>query len=530
MNLSLKLGSYRGFFWEQVGSAWVIGCLHRIEKETLAAVASRCGNAVSLETDLLDFLEKQCCFFSIVIDSEESVYLAVDHLGSFPLFFSVDRISGTIVVSDDAPSCSKSKMIDDLGLLEYQCTYVTYGGRTLWEDVREVNEGTYVRIDKKIGSVEERRYWEFKRAFPSSSASLDQVEDVVRPVFRDVIRFLDGRTAVIPITSGLDSRTIAACLKAADYERVLTFSIGARDSEDVMIGKRVASNLGFPWEHVEITGEMWRERFGSDRYREALRYSILGGRINHILMAFALDILKGRGALPDDAVFLPGHAGSIMGGELKCSPVFKRAISKARLVANSCLVECRIDLPSGVRRNRLESVIADLIDLPEGGYSYKDCAAAADTIHTIGYINKFIVNDVRNYESANYEWYLPLLDRRWCDFWMNVSFEDAWRKELIRRFVNEGTAQFGLFYEKGDAPVVTLRNIVKSHAHLISAVRRIKGCICRSPARRNAYFSAYGQLEFKSVLKKNRYAMELPNAKVMDDSLAVVLEDGLLQT
>ena len=275
---------------------------------------------------------------------------------------------------------------------------------------------------------------------------------------------------------------------------------------------------------------MWRERFGSDRYREALRYSILGGRINHILMAFALDILKGRGALPDDAVFLPGHAGSIMGGELKCSPVFKRAISKARLVANSCLVECRIDLPSGVRRNRLESVIADLIDLPEGGYSYKDCAATADTIHTIGYINKFIVNDVRNYEFANYEWYLPLLDRRWCDFWMNVSFEDAWRKELIRRFVNEGTAQFGLFYEKGDAPVVTLRNIVKSHAHLISAVRRIKGCICRSPARRNAYFSAYGQLEFKSVLKKNRYAMELPNAKVMDDSLAVVLEDGLLQT
>ena len=86
----------------------MIGCLHRIEKETLAAVASRCGNAVSLETDLLDFLEKQCCFFSIVIDSEESVYLAVDHLGSFPLFFSVDRISGTIVVSDDAPSCSKS--------------------------------------------------------------------------------------------------------------------------------------------------------------------------------------------------------------------------------------------------------------------------------------------------------------------------------------------------------------------------------------------------------------------------------------
>ena len=136
----------------------MIGCLHRIEKETLAAVASRCGNAVSLETDLLDFLEKQCCFFSIVIDSEESVYLAVDHLGSFPLFFSVDRISGTVVVSDDAPSCSKSKMIDDLGLLEYQCTYVTYGGRTLWEDVREVNEGTYVRIDKKIGSVEERRY------------------------------------------------------------------------------------------------------------------------------------------------------------------------------------------------------------------------------------------------------------------------------------------------------------------------------------------------------------------------------------
>lgn len=284
----------------------MIGCLHRIEKETLAAVASRCGNAVSLETDLLDFLEKQCCFFSIVIDSEESVYLAVDHLGSFPLFFSVDRISGTIVVSDDAPSCSKSKMIDDLGLLEYQCTYVTYGGRTLWEDVREVNEGTYVRIDKKIGSVEERRYWEFKRAFPSSSASLDQVEDVVRPVFRDVIRFLDGRTAVIPITSGLDSRTIAACLKAADYERVLTFSIGARDSEDVMIGKRVASNLGFPWEHVEITGEMWRERFGSDRYREALRYSILGGRINHILMAFALDILKGRGGVAGRCRFFAG--------------------------------------------------------------------------------------------------------------------------------------------------------------------------------------------------------------------------------
>lgn len=314
MQVSVKLDNFKGYAWQRVGDVCFIGTMPVEEaallQETISDIAEN-NNAAALAKEL----KGASGFFACVIETPECIALVADHMGSFPLFYSVDRDGGVITVSDCPQACaSKTTSLDDEGILQFRYCFTTMSDNTLWFGVKEVEGGSCVAIDKRTGLVEIAKYFEFTRSFADNPVGFNDLDHLVDSVFGLIKKEYGTRQIILPVTSGIDSRTIAVLLKEFGLEDVYTFSIGSSDSDDVRVGQEVAKNLGFSWRQIEISPAEWKGYLHSVDHKALMGYSLRGGRINHALMGHALLKLSDLGEIDSHSVFMPGHSGCIMGG------------------------------------------------------------------------------------------------------------------------------------------------------------------------------------------------------------------------
>ncbi|WP_165046353.1 asparagine synthase-related protein [Adlercreutzia sp. ZJ138] len=526
MQINVLLKGYKSYSWKRVGRTSLIGNL-KIEDENRLITAAEKADP---EPCILNSLTSVDSFFAMVIETEDKVLLVSDHLSSFPLFYSVQTDRGDIVISDEAEACSISKLANKVGMADYRVASVTMGSDTLWSDVMEVESGSIVRINKADGEVKCSRYWIPIRSFAQHSSTLSEVDYLAESVFGDIVRRYANKPIVVPITSGIDSRTIAVMLKRGGHEKVHTFSIGKRTDEDVKVGFEVAKALGLPWTYVDLTGEMWESYYKSDAYKEALLYAIGGGRLNHVLMAHAIKILDEASLIPEEAIFMPGHAGSIMGGELKRIPFYEKGLNRHDVAVIACAAESRIATLSKKEVVRISRAYEQRMSQGKEHLSQNECFAEIDTIHTQDYIFKFIVNDVRNYELFGYRWHLPLMEKRWCEFWLNASFNDAYGKALITSYVNQESKPFGLHFNRKPmkhgflAKALWLHPVAKGHARVLK--RRI--AIGSSERPVGGYFDAMSDVEYKRMIRRWQGVTDVMDANFVEESIQELKTRSLL--
>jgi asparagine synthase (glutamine-hydrolysing) len=130
---------------------------------------------------------------------------------------------------------------------------------------------------------------------------------------KNVCSFLAGRTAVIPLSGGFDSRLIAVLMKKLNYENVICFTYG-RKTNEVEISQSVASKLGFKWyfvdyDAIDYIGFTKDEQFLTYAFEYSGAYSMV-----YLQEYFAVKYLKENNLIPEDSVFLPGHSGDYLGG------------------------------------------------------------------------------------------------------------------------------------------------------------------------------------------------------------------------
>lgn len=224
MQLSISLKGYKSYSWKIVGRTSFIGNLKPDDVNRLIVAAGKSDPGSSVR-NVLDDVDS---YFAVVVETEEAVLLASDHLGSFPLFYSVEEDKESIIVSDEAAACSASKLVNGVGMADYRAAFVTMGSDTIWSGVEEVGPGSIVSINKVSGEVNRIRYWIPIRSFAQRSSTLSEISQLAESVFGDIARCYASEPIVIPITSGVDSRTIAVMLKKAGHERVHTFSVGKK--------------------------------------------------------------------------------------------------------------------------------------------------------------------------------------------------------------------------------------------------------------------------------------------------------------
>lgn len=434
MRLSLLLTDKR---WSHDGQGlWTRGVIFR-DTHLLKDVSPE-----SSMSDLYRWLTRLNGFFSIVMQTNEGVLAAVDRVRSLPLFYAVE--GDTFYLSDDA-ECLRTRLsrtpIDHDSVEELRFTGYVTGKRTLIATISQLQAGEYLVAEETSEgwTVRTHRYYEFRSRNPFFEEEAKFDATLTEVVFRCIdrlIRYADGRPIAIPLSSGADSRLIATALRYRNYQPLFAYTYGTRWSRDALGAPRVAQALGIPWRFVEYTRENWSYHWGSEQRKHYYRVASNWCSRPHLGDWIALRELSDW--LPPDTVFAPGHSGDfVAGSHIPHAYHSMKEITKEQLTRDILNYHYESEDRELFRRR-----ISEVVSMPE----VISLQQAVDTFEQWDWQErqaKYIVNSVRLYEYWGYDWWLPLWDSEFVEFWHRVPLRLRIGRRRYMRFVNDFCGHFG---------------------------------------------------------------------------------------
>jgi asparagine synthase (glutamine-hydrolysing) len=435
--------------WSSCGATHACGYAHLgdrfLRADAIAALLDACPtDAVWQET-----MGRLNGCFAVVTRRGAKLLAGVDRIRSIPLFFSS---RGTdCFVSDDAYlvlAASGSSEPNPMANAEFPLTGYVTGEETLYTGVRQVQAGCILRFDGARPDGPQRlRYYEFRHGgfFADDSAALvARLDEVHGRVFRRLLASLEGRSIVVPLSGGYDSRLIAVALRELDVKDVVCYSYGVPGNWESRVSKELADHLGFRWEFVPYSPERWRAWASTEAFREYFRSAGNLTSVPHIQDWPAVSELGRQGKLPAGAVFIPGHTGDfVTGGHVPKWYVRRPRVSRREVLDSICRAHYSLwEWPSGTERElteafdrRIERVIGPIPECsPEQAADLYECWELQERQA------KFICNALRVYESFGHEWRLPWYDAELMDFWSRVPIELRTGRALYLEYVRQRQA------------------------------------------------------------------------------------------
>lgn len=401
--------------------------------------------------------------YALIHNEDKGTFAAVDRVRSIPLFYGFAEKD--VYISDDANWIYEkipSKKVDDLSKNEFLFTGYVTDNKTLIPSIFQIRPGEIVNIflnQHGQWSIECRLYQPYspramlKKTTGEIMVCLDQI---LVNVFSRMIRIADGRSIVIPLSGGYDSRLIALMLKRLEYPNIITFSYGCKDSKEASISKSLAKALEWRWEFIEYTNEKWYSWYRSDDW---FKYSIMAGGLSstpHIQDWPALKMLKERGLIPEDSIIVPGHTVASPSEHVHYDEEFfvnhiqmpgydylpienfhKGGVHIEQIIDDILLDHYNLNgIPiedSFLLRSMKKNIALSLGEVS----SYEDDVSAYESWDLKERQSKFIVNSIRVYDYWGYSWWIPLLDKEFMDFWSRVPIELRLQKRLIKTYVDQ---------------------------------------------------------------------------------------------
>lgn len=385
-------------------------------------------------------------FYALILKQGGQLFAAVDRVRSIPLFYGVK--GNDFFISDSADWVREqvgNTTFDSLAKDEFLLTGYVTGPDTLFPDVKQLQAGEALIAKEINGQIEVRtcRYYRFVHEYEQTGnldGLLAQHDEVLVRIFNRLIQVADERTIVVPLSGGLDSRLIVLMLKRLGYENVTTFTYGRPGNKEAEVSRKVAESLGLRWEFVPYSNEDWYRWFNSSERQRYWQFASGFVSLPFIQDWPAVWELKNRRLIPYDIIFVPGHTGDFISGGHIPANFGKSSRVKVDALINAVL--------------KKHYSLFGLEEIP--AYSLKvfrdritDQCETNTLIHTVQAASvfekwewqerqaKFIVNWVRVYEFWGYDWWLPLWDYDYMQFWCGVPLEFRFNQTMYKQFVNQ---------------------------------------------------------------------------------------------
>ena len=396
--------------------------------EYLSLIVDTGNNPNKLENILRSFNNS----FAIIYYSDNQLFACVDRLRSCPLFYA--SIDNNFYISDNYDSLLnmlKTKTLNKEGLLDYFLTGYVTGEETLYNEIHQIQAGEYifVKIVKDNIHIFKNRYFKFIHKGSRNVYNLyKNFENVLNNTFKRLIKILNGRTAVIPLSGGYDSRLIACLLKESGYDDVICFSYGKYDNSESKISKQVADKLGYKWLFIPYNNAKWYLWYHSKELKDHYNFANFYVSLPHLQDWPAVKEMKERNIIPKDSVFIPGHSLDFLAGShipkswhRRINDIFSVDDTIAGIIKNHYYL---FEYPKN--NNTLISKIYSRIFYSLSNFkinSINDAISAYEYWDWQERQAKFIVNSVRVYEFWDYEWQIPLWDNEIIDFFSELPLE-----------------------------------------------------------------------------------------------------------
>jgi asparagine synthase (glutamine-hydrolysing) len=181
------------------------------------------------------------------------LWLVRDRIGVKPLYYSVHH--GRIVFASEIKALLEDpdqvRTVHPDAFYHYLSFLTTPAPQTLFDGIRKLPAGTWVRV-KDNGSVEEHRYWDvWDRVEPLDSASESEILERLIATLRESVRL--RKVSDVPVgvflSGGVDSSTNTALFSEGEASPVRTFSIGYKGEHasyrnELEYARKMAARVG----------------------------------------------------------------------------------------------------------------------------------------------------------------------------------------------------------------------------------------------------------------------------------------------
>ena len=251
--------------------------------------------------------------------------------------------------------------------------------------------------------------------------------------FERLISWANGRTIVVPLSGGFDSRLIVLMLKRLGYARMITFSYGRPGNKESEISREVASALGIQWEFVPYSNAAWRRWSGTEEWRAYCRTSNGLTSVPNIQDWPTIWELQRQELIPQDSVFVPGHTAghSRHSSHVPIAWLERRTIYEKELLDS--IRKTWYTLQDLSRHRELELKLNEKMTrllMTRRSYTQEGAVADYERWWWQEREAKFTINSVRTYDFWGYEWWLPLWDMDLVKFWSRVPFVQRLEENL----------------------------------------------------------------------------------------------------
>ena len=317
MNKILLVHNSGGFSWQKTENLFVKGYLFdrngRIyEAEKLLEYFT----GINSFSDLDERVSYANGCFSVIYSDKKELYVACDIIRSFPLFYK--KFEGNWIVSDDANGIMKNygkSEPNDQAWQEFLATGFVTGDETLISDISQVQAGELLQL--RNDEVKRKFYFTYRTHF-TSDGEYDELRShgikVISGTFKRFVEGLQGRTVVVPLSGGYDSRLIAVMLKKYGYTKVICLTYGRPENPEIKVSRKVAEILGFKWICVDYTDDLIRGYINDAYFRNYYPFASNLVSMFYLQEYFAIRYLKEKQLIPEDSIFAPGHTGDFVGG------------------------------------------------------------------------------------------------------------------------------------------------------------------------------------------------------------------------
>jgi len=193
--------------------------------------------------------------FNIVIWDwkEKKLIVANDRYGLRPIYYS--HYNSKLYLASEVKAiltCNDiSKSLDDYAVASLFFFRFVGEDRTYFESIRLLPPASFLVF--KDNKISISNYWDFDFSDKKGDKSQDYYEEMLGSLILQAVErhIKDNVRITIPLSGGLDSRTILASVNKEHYP-INTVTFGTKDMDDVRIAKQVSDALGTKHRFLEI--------------------------------------------------------------------------------------------------------------------------------------------------------------------------------------------------------------------------------------------------------------------------------------
>ncbi len=378
--------------------------------------------------------------FSVIIRAADGLLAGVDPMRMFPLFYTCE--GGQWCISDSAEALLESMASPELHkkvLPEFLSGGFVMGKDTLVSGIHKTSaaEVLFFSGTEKPPGQTYSYFLPENFSDKATPALKEELHHVLQRLSRRMIESLGGRTAIVPLSGGYDSRLIACMLKMQGYKKVVCLTYG-RPNKESRISRQVAEQLGYRWEFVDYTG-IPAEGLTNDRL--FLNWTSYSGNLSsmpYLQEYFAVKTLKEKKLIPEDSIFLPGHTGDYIAGSYteKTIRIRQGNTQRAQRLVNGYFRFFPL------QKEQKEILFKRLEDWfgayhPPSGATDEKYDVLTEDWDLKEKFSSFVFNSAGEFPFFGYEFRLPLWDKQFRDFFREVPFALRSHKKLYDEVLEE---------------------------------------------------------------------------------------------